>query len=89
MPLAVVEAMICGRPALVTDVGGHSEWITDGVEGFVAPAASVASLEKTMEICWQQKHNWEQMGLAAHKKALQLYDPNPGQTLLDLMTHKN
>lgn len=88
MPLAVVEAMICGRPALVTDVGGHTEWITDGKEGFVAPAASVASLEKTMEICWQQKHNWEQIGMAAHKRALQLYDPNPGQTLLDLITQK-
>ena len=89
MPLAVVEAMICGRPALVTDVGGHTEWITDGIEGFVAPAASVASLEKTMEICWKQKDNWEQIGMAAHKRALQLYDPNPGQTLLDLMTQKN
>jgi len=88
MPLAVVEAMICGRPALVTDVGGHTEWITDGIEGFVAPAASVAALEKTMEICWEQKDNWEQIGMAAHKRALQLYDPNPGQTLLDLMTQK-
>lgn len=88
IPLAVVEAMICGRPALVTDVGGHTEWITDGIEGFVAPAASVASLEKTMEICWEQKHNWEQMGKAAHDKALELYDPKAGETLLNLMTQK-
>lgn len=86
MPLAVVEAMICGRPALVTDVGGHTEWITDGKQGFVSNAVSVASLEKTMENCWLQKDHWEQMGKAAHEKALQLYDPKAGETLLNLLT---
>lgn len=88
MPLAVVEAMICGRPALVTDVGGHKEWITDGKQGFVSPSVSVASLEKTMENCWLQKDQWKQMGKAAHEKALQLFDPKAGETLLNLLTQK-
>jgi len=88
MPLAVVEAMICGRPSVVTDVGGHTEWITDGKEGFVAAAASVVSLAKTMEICWEQKEHWEKMGKAAHEKALKLYDPQPGKTLLKMITQK-
>jgi L-malate glycosyltransferase len=26
MPLALVEAMLCDRPAIVTDVGGNQEW---------------------------------------------------------------
>lgn len=88
MPLAVVEAMICGRPALVTDVGGHKEWITDGIEGFIAASVAMDALEKTMEICWAKKDHWEQMGIAAHEKALQLYDPNAGETLLNLLTQK-
>ncbi|MEX1201617.1 MAG: glycosyltransferase, partial [Ferruginibacter sp.] len=88
MPLALVEAMICGRPSVVTDVGGHTEWITDGKEGFIARSPSVDALEKKMDICWGQKQHWEQMGKAAHEKALQLYDPKAGETLLNLLTQK-
>ena len=34
MPLTVVEAMLCGRPCIVTDVGGNKELIRDGINGF-------------------------------------------------------
>ena len=40
LPLVVVEAMLCGRPAIVTDVAGNAELIQDGVSGFVAAAAA-------------------------------------------------
>ena len=43
MPLALVEAMLCGRTAVVTDVGGNAEWIEDGETGFVAEAATAKS----------------------------------------------
>jgi len=33
MPLALVEAMSCGRPILAAPVGGIPEIFTDGVEG--------------------------------------------------------
>ena len=32
-PLALTEAMLCGRPAVVTDVGGNVELVTDCVTG--------------------------------------------------------
>ena len=38
-PLALTEAMVCGRPAVVTDVGGNAELIEDGITGFVAESA--------------------------------------------------
>ncbi|WP_416437477.1 glycosyltransferase family 4 protein [Phnomibacter sp. MR] len=82
MPLAVVEAMLCGRPALATDVGGHTEWITDNVDGFVAAAPSVQCLSDALQRAWQRQHEWARIGQMAHEKALQLYDPQPGQTLL-------
>ncbi|HEX3443922.1 MAG TPA: glycosyltransferase family 4 protein, partial [Chthoniobacterales bacterium] len=36
LPLAMIEAMLCGRPVIATDVAGHSEMIEDGVTGFLA-----------------------------------------------------
>ncbi len=88
MPLAVVEAMLCGRPSVVTDVGGHTEWIENDKEGFVAEASSVQSIEKAMEQAWMNKHKWKEMGIAAHHKAMQLYDADAGQTLLTCLLNK-
>lgn len=86
MPLAVVEAMICGRPSVVTDVGGHTEWIAEGKEGFVADASSAQSIEKALERAWDNKDKWAQIGVAAHHKAMMLCDPDPGQILLSYLT---
>ena len=51
-PLALVEAMICARPAVVTDVGGHMEWVEEPATGFVAEAASARSLDVALERGW-------------------------------------
>jgi L-malate glycosyltransferase len=85
MPLAVVEAMICGRPCVVTDVGGHTEWVQEGSEGFIAEAASVHSFGNAMERAWQQRHQWRELGLQANKKALQLYGEDPAKTFFDVI----
>jgi L-malate glycosyltransferase len=85
MPLAVVEAMICGRPSVVTDVGGHTEWIQEGMEGFIAEAASVNSFGNAMERAWQQREQWPQLGIQAHHKALQLYGEDPAKTFFDII----
>jgi colanic acid/amylovoran biosynthesis glycosyltransferase len=37
IPNAVLEAMACGLPVVVTDCGGTREAVTDGREGFVIP----------------------------------------------------
>lgn len=86
MPLAVVEAMICGRPCVATDVGGNKEWITEGVEGFIASAATISSFEEAMDRAWKLKENWKGLGISAHEKAMKLYDPKPGKTLLEIIT---
>jgi glycosyltransferase involved in cell wall biosynthesis len=39
-PLSILEAMGCGLPCVVTDVGGNSEAITDNVHGFVVAPGS-------------------------------------------------
>jgi glycosyltransferase involved in cell wall biosynthesis len=77
LPLALVEAMRCGRPAVVTDVGGNVELCVDGETGFVAPAATVASISNALQRAWEQRACWRQIGLAARGRVDQVIPEDP------------
>jgi glycosyltransferase involved in cell wall biosynthesis len=77
LPLALVEAMWCGRPAILTDVGGNAELCNDGQTGFVAGAPTVESVSAVLERAWQRRHEWEQMGRSARARAEALVPRNP------------
>lgn|SRR5487761_18637 len=62
MPLALVEAMLCGRPAIVTDVGGSRELVRDGINGFLAKAPTVDLLDEAMNRAWENRHGLKEMG---------------------------
>jgi glycosyltransferase involved in cell wall biosynthesis len=64
-PLVLMEAMACGRGAVLTDVGGNSEWITDGYNGFIAPAPTPKLIDEAMERMWQNRHRSAEIGEAA------------------------
>ncbi len=68
LPLSLVEAMWCGRPAVVTNVGGNAELCVDGVTGFVAQAAVVPSFAETLERAWNLRMEWKQIGQAARSR---------------------
>ena len=63
LPISLTEAMACGRPAIVTDVGDNTELINEDETGFIAAAPTTASFSKAMEKAWQKNDTWEQMGL--------------------------
>jgi glycosyltransferase involved in cell wall biosynthesis len=65
LPLALVEAMLCGRPAIVTNAGGNSEVLEDEVSGFMAQAATVAAVDDAMERAWNRRHEWQKIGMKA------------------------
>jgi glycosyltransferase involved in cell wall biosynthesis len=77
LPLALVEAMRCGRPAVVTDVGGNVELCVDGETGFVAPATTVSSISDTLHRAWERRAGWRQLGLAARDRVDQLMPEDP------------
>ena len=81
-PLSVVEAMLCGRPAIVSDVGGNAEWITEAQTGFVADAPTAKLFNAALERAWQAQDQWKQMGIQAHKYATEKFDKSPGKSLL-------
>lgn len=68
LPLALVEAMLCARPAIVTDVAGNGEVVDDEETGFVAAAATVAHLDEAMERAWTRRHDWAAMGEEAARR---------------------
>ncbi len=80
--LAMIEAMLSGRPVLATAVGGAPEWIEDGREGFLCPAPTVALLAETLTRAWKQRERWRELGLAANRRASALRDPAPEERLL-------
>jgi glycosyltransferase involved in cell wall biosynthesis len=77
LPLAVVEAMLCGRPVVATDVAGHSEVIEDGVTGFLADAPTVRSVAAALERFWARRGDAQMMGEAGRKRMRQLFPPDP------------
>lgn len=77
LPLALVEAMWCGRPAVVTDVGGNTELCVDGETGFVAPAPTVSAFSNALERAWEQRNEWPKLGKAARARAEALVPRDP------------
>lgn len=65
LPLALVEAMLCGRAAIATDVGGNREVICDGVNGFLARAATGDLLDEALDRAWNDRQRLREIGEAA------------------------
>ena len=82
MPLTLVEAMLCGRPAVATAVGGIAEWLTEGETGFVAPSPQPDDLRDALDRAWLARESWPRMGARAHEVARSRVDPDPGASLL-------
>jgi len=83
LPLAVVEAMLCGRPVITTDVGGNREIIDDGINGFIAEGPTEFSLNRALQRAWNRKDEWAHMGSLSHETAKKFYVPDIGQRLLE------
>jgi glycosyltransferase involved in cell wall biosynthesis len=49
LPLAMVEAMLRGRPVIATRVAGIPEVLEDGASGFLAAAPTVEHLDEAMQ----------------------------------------
>ncbi len=77
LPLVLVEAMLCGRVAITTDVGGSGEVLVDGKNGFLAKSPSIHAVAATMECAWERRSEWKAIGAAAaiHIRSLVSVDP--------------
>jgi glycosyltransferase involved in cell wall biosynthesis len=71
--LSLIEAMSYGRAAVVTNVGGAKELIEDDVNGFLADAAAVKSIDDALETAWNNRERWESMGVSARATIAKIY----------------
>jgi glycosyltransferase involved in cell wall biosynthesis len=85
MPAALVEAMLCSRMSIVTDVGGVTELFSDGEHGFLVPAPTAAQLDRALELAWQQREHWQAIGVKARQRALALVPRDPAKLFGDAL----
>ncbi len=77
LPLALMEAMWCGRAAVVTDIGGSAEVCEDEKTGFVAAAPTAHSFGQALERAWERRGDWREMGRAARQRAQKIIPLDP------------
>jgi glycosyltransferase involved in cell wall biosynthesis len=70
-PLSLIEAMTCGRPSIVTDVGGNSDLIFNEINGYIIPSASVNQCDMVIEKAWKNQDKWALYGLQSRRIVLE------------------
>lgn len=83
--LAMIEAMLCGRMPIVTDVGRVSQLVDDGQSGFVAPAATFELIDDALERAWQRRHEWQAMGARAATAIRQRHSLRPAEDFAEAL----
>jgi glycosyltransferase involved in cell wall biosynthesis len=76
-PLAIIEAMLCGRPVIATAVAGNAELVRDGVNGFLAAAPTPVLLDEAMERAWSHRREWRGIGCKARSDVMKALPADP------------
>jgi glycosyltransferase involved in cell wall biosynthesis len=89
LPVAVVEAMLAGRPCLVTDIGGSAELVEHARSGWVAESPTGPALDRALDLAWDSRRQWSAMGSYAARAIRSLVPADPagtyGELLLELL----
>lgn len=74
LPLALLEAMSCGLPCVVTDVGGNAEAVAHGETGLVVRPESVEEVTDALEHLLLSRGERISMGIRARARACGLFE---------------
>ena len=83
LPLAVIEAMWCGRIVIATDVAGNAQYVRDGIDGFIAEAPTVRHLDEALDRAWQRRHEWMAMANSAKERLASTLPQDPVGTFAE------
>lgn len=70
MSIALLEAMACGLPVVVTDTGGIAELVKDSVNGFIVPWANVHALTQSLDTLVIDQRMRHRMGTLNRQAAI-------------------
>lgn len=73
-PVAVMEAMACGLPAICSIIGGTPDMIKDGTDGFLVAQEDVGAIARATRSIARDPALRARMGQAARDTALKLFD---------------
>jgi glycosyltransferase involved in cell wall biosynthesis len=74
LPLSILEAMACGVPGVVTNVGGNAEIITDRVHGRIVPRGSVDAIADGISYLVNHPQERAYMAKMARARACEAFD---------------
>jgi L-malate glycosyltransferase len=74
--VSAVEACACGRPIVCTDVGGLSEIVKDGYNGYLCEPLNINDLEKKLDIMLRNKEKLKEFSENSRSIAVKKYDWN-------------
>ena len=57
----LLEASLCGRPAICNRTAGVPEVLDDGVTGFLSAAPEVDLFAEALERAWSNRDQWREM----------------------------
>jgi glycosyltransferase involved in cell wall biosynthesis len=67
-PMAVAEALCAGVPVIATPVGAISDWVKDGVNGFIVPTGNSEAIANKMRVLLEDSRLSIRMGAAARRE---------------------
>jgi hypothetical protein len=75
--------MQCSRTAITTAVAGIPELVHDGVDGFVAQAATLPLFADAMERAWTHRNRMCEFGLKAREAIVRKQPADPVRVFVD------
>src|SRR6267143_1346987 len=86
--ISVIEANLCGKPVLASNVGGLRDLVIEGKTGFLFKVGDVDELACRLEELLDRSEDLEQIGKSARKFALSRYSAYAnGDSLVSIYSH--